>query len=118
MSLLSVQGPNGFARDLNGNLFVLQSTGEVDEVPFTNGSYGAPAAIGSGYPNSRGIAVDSHGDVFVANGNNVSEIPYSNGSYGISIDLNLPFINTQAVATDGNGRLYVVDSANIWLVAP
>jgi hypothetical protein len=72
------------AADGGGDLFIVAATGVV-EVPREGTGYGAPATlpfIGLNGPN--GVAVDSAGDVFVANnGNNlVLELPRAGTGYG------------------------------------
>jgi hypothetical protein len=122
--------PSGVAVDAARNVFVVASNppviqypvreigGGIYEIPFNNGTYGAPITIGPGF--SGGITVDITGNVFVADGANnaVDEIPFSNGSYGAPIVVGSGFSSPGAVAVDAHGRLYVVDTAGIWVLAP
>jgi len=77
-----LSGPIGV--DGAGDLFILAATGVV-ELPRTKTGYGVPATLPfSDLNGPSGIAVDSAGDVFVANSGNlqVLELPRAGTGYG------------------------------------
>jgi hypothetical protein len=136
-----LRGPSGMAVDANGDLFiadtgnnvireVVQATGTIITVAGTGtaGYSGDGGAATSAQLNSPyGVAVDSSGDLFIADaGNNVIRevIPatgiiitvagtgkagYSgDGAAATSAQLNSPL----GVAVDSSGNLYVADTGN------
>lgn len=105
----------GVAVDANGNVFVSDSgNNEVDEIPYSGGTYGAPVSVGSGFNGPAGIALDANGDVFVADSRNnrVKEIPYSGGAYGTPVTVGPTYYNVSGVAVDANGDVFVADYNN------
>ncbi len=125
--------PSGVAVDAAGNVYVADAgrvavphypavPGSVTKIPYSNGSYGPPVSVGSGFTQSTGVAVDAAGNVYVAqqgstlplpvvNGD-VMEIPYSNGSYGAPVSIGSGFTYPSGVAVDAAGNVYVVDYGN------
>ena len=63
---------------------------------------------------SEGIAVDSHGNLFLSNASTVWEIPYSNGSYGPAVDFLPPnnSISAYGIATDSHDNIFISDINN------
>jgi DNA-binding beta-propeller fold protein YncE len=88
--------------------------------PFSNGSYGAPVALGSGFPYPQAVAVDTAGNVFVADkyNNALREIPFANGSYGAPVTVGSGFHFPHSVALDSLGRVYAGDIAAISVFLP
>jgi sugar lactone lactonase YvrE len=113
------EGCSGIAADAHHNVFVA-SNGGVYEFPVSGGSYGAPITLDAGSGNVGGVAVDTNGNVFVADTTNnaVKEIPFSGGSYGNPIALGSGLKAPKSVAVDKDGRLYVLDSEYIWRLSP
>src|SRR6185437_15594134 len=86
--------PEGVALDAGGDVFVSDTLNEaLKEIPFNDGSYGAPitvasdlspSATGSPLPGIAGLAVDTKGNVFVADERNnaVWEVPLNGSAYG------------------------------------
>jgi sugar lactone lactonase YvrE len=110
-----VTGPPGIAADRTGNVFVTNTgNGTVQEVPFTNGTFGAPVTIASGFSQPFGLAVDAADNVFVADSGNstLSEIAFQSGVYAAPVALGSGFHNPTGVALDAAGNLFVADSGN------
>jgi sugar lactone lactonase YvrE len=63
--------PYDLAVDGNGNIFVADYFVGLQEIPLINGVYGAPISIGSGYNRAQGVAVDTHGQVYVVDSGNI-----------------------------------------------
>jgi sugar lactone lactonase YvrE len=104
------------AVDASGNVYVSDSSGAIYEMEAVNGVL--PAApvtrtLGSGFSNPQGVAVDAHGDVFVADLGNgsVKEIVAVDGV--ISALPSIRTLNTGAfpygVAVDANGDVFFSD---------
>lgn len=69
---------------------------------------GTPKAIGTAFQTPAGIAVDSSGDVYVADpgAGTVQEYPAGGGTpVGVGTDLNVPV----SVAVDGAGNVYILN---------
>jgi len=108
--------PRGVAMDALGDVFVADTgNSAVEEIPYSNGSYGDAVALGSGFRNPEAVALDSNGDVFVADSSNgaVKEIPYSNGSYGAPVTLASGFNVPAGIAVDAHGNVFVVTLSGV-----
>lgn len=117
--------PWRLAVDSSGNVFVVdydngKGGGDVEELPFSKGSYGSPVVIGSGLQAPEGVAVDAYDDIYVADQlkTALEEIPYTNGTYGAPIAVGSGLNNPSNVAVDGMGLVYVIDMGEIWQLAP
>jgi sugar lactone lactonase YvrE len=109
------QNPEGVAVDAAGNVYVADTyNNAVKKIPYSNGSYGVPVTLGSGFSYPTAVAVDAAGNVYVADpGNNaVTEIPYSNGSYGTPVTIGSGFSYPSGVAVDAAGNVFVADTGN------
>ena len=72
---------------------------------------GATTTLGSGFNNPRGVAVDSAGNVYVADtGNNAVKRIAAVG--GAITTLGSGFYNPTGVAVDSAGNVYVADTGN------
>jgi hypothetical protein len=60
--------PTGVAVHANGNVFVAQYSG-VAEMPRSNGTYGMPVAIGSGFFEPLAVAMGRNGRLYVLDAN-------------------------------------------------
>jgi len=107
--------PTGVATDLNGNVYVADSTGNRVLVGASSGTTLTPLITGLSSPAQ--VAVDNAGNVYVANtgANNVIETNSSGtllatitGSTLMSTSLSGP----KGVAVDPYGNLYVADTGN------
>lgn len=119
-----LNGPTGVAVDGVGNLYI-GDTGKVIEIPFLNGALAASqqTAIASGLGNGNlSLAVDSMGDVFVADQQKaqVVEIPNPETTLMLS-GLPFPVLGSgagfkapSAIAADSSGNVWVADGANLW----
>ncbi|HVW71466.1 MAG TPA: hypothetical protein VHB68_20970 [Steroidobacteraceae bacterium] len=114
--------PGGVAVDAHGNVFLTDTVADaVEEIPYSNGSYGSPVTLGSGFfGRPFGITVDLNGNLFVTDtvNNIVAKIPYSNGSYGTPVIVGpTPLFNSpEGVAVDTSGNVFVADTGNntVW----
>jgi hypothetical protein len=70
--------------------------------------------LSSGFSFPQGIAVDTNGDVLVADTSHsaVKEIPFSGGAYGAPVILGSGFSFPGGVAVDANGDVFVADTNN------
>jgi len=80
-------------------------------------SNNTPVALGSGFSNPAGVAVDGIGDVFVADtyNNAVKKMVAVNGGIPASptiLTLGSGFSNPVGVAVDGSGNVFVADDGN------
>ena len=127
-------GPYGVAVDSAGNLFVadyysstirkVTSTGRVTTLAGSAGSYGSADGTGSAaqFYGPRGVALDSAGNVFVADcyNNTIRKVSaagvvttignvasITGGADGLGRGAN--FVNPSGIAVDRSGTLYVVD---------
>jgi len=118
--------PSGVAVDANGNVFVADyATNLVEEIVAGTGGAAAGTVnssstviqVGSGFSRPEGVAVDAHGNVFVADsGNNrVKEIVAgtngaATGTVNASsqvIQVGATFTNSHGVAVDASGDVFV-----------
>jgi len=74
----------------------------------------AVTALGGGFSDSFGVAVDAGGNVYVANylGNSVTEMPAGCASSSCVTTLGGGFSNPTGLAVDGSGNVYVADSGH------
>jgi len=121
-----LNAPTGVAVDGVGNVYVADSgNSQIVEIPVVNGVLSTAAQItlvssstsiaGSKLSKPAGIAVDSLGNLYIADGGNkrVVYLPYV-GSWDLSLALSLGagMSSPSAVAVDSSGNLYVADSGN------
>jgi hypothetical protein len=59
------------AVDANGNVFVADWSSYITEIPHGQSGYGTPVHFGSGINIGTGIAVDSQGQIYVVDQNQV-----------------------------------------------
>lgn len=93
---------------------VLLAAGGTNACAQTASFSNAIQVLGSGFNTPSGVAVDSNGNVFVADTQNglVKEIPYSAGSYGTPVPLGSGFVSPRGVAVDASGNVFVTDIYN------
>ncbi len=106
--------PLGIAQDGAGNLYV-SAPGWAYKVPRIGTGYGTPVIIATSLSTPMGIAVDSSGDVFIADTVNdrVFELPWTGSGYGSQITiLGAGLHNPYSIALDGTGNLYIADTSN------
>ena len=107
--------PTSVAVDGAGNLYVGDvHTGQVIEVPYTNGAYGTPKALISGLRGTSGLTLDSNGNLYVADSGNGRVLLLSGagnlGDGSIVSAVATGFTTPIALALDASGNLYVSDS--------
>ena len=103
--------------DNNGNVIAtayLQGSGIGPQINFLPATQ---SALGSGYYNPMGVAVDSSGDVYVADETHgeIKEVLAVNGRIPSSPTINILASGLsfpQGVAVDGAGNVYVTDTEN------
>ena len=62
----------GVAVDAGGNVFVGDTdTQQVTEIPYTQGRYGTPVSLGSGFSFPEGVRGDKYGRVYAVDRNNI-----------------------------------------------
>ena len=125
--------PSGVALDSVGDLFIVDpwtgtvrevnaSTGIISRVAGVAGGGGGGGYSGDGGPATdaalywpTGIAVDSSGDLFIADSDNnaVREVSGSTGTITtVAGGLSGPGIYARGVAVDGSGNLFIADGGN------
>jgi sugar lactone lactonase YvrE len=112
--ILPLGAGNGIAVDSTKNVYIAGNP--VVELPWTSTGYGSPTTLPfSVLGNPYGIAVDSAGDVFVADlGNNrVVELPKTSTGYGSQSTLPINGLNIPlGVAVNSSGDVFVGDFNN------
>jgi len=116
------------AVDSSGNIYYADSSGALYKLPVTTAAtssspavYSAtPVSFGSGYTNVVGVAIDSTGNLYVADGgaSTIYEIPYETTANGSALNPSDQFIvaagvnisNTPAVGD--TGTLYFADQGS------
>lgn len=102
--------PTGLVVDSSENVYVALNNATVEE--FNSG--GSSALTILGFNNPDGLALDSTGDLFVADtGNKTVEefpVPTPFQSPSVLIDPNNVLVSPVGVAVDSTGEIYVVDS--------
>jgi hypothetical protein len=126
-AVASITNPTDIALDASGNLYATsENLGTVQEVHAVGGVIPASPTVtpvGSGFTQPEGIAVDSSGNVFVADGmsNAIHGVVYEvapNGSTS-TIATGYPFGGSGGLALDSSGNVYVGGYAELYeIVAP
>jgi sugar lactone lactonase YvrE len=118
-----LNGPFGIAVDTQGNLYITEdgvgeSVNDVIKETLVSTPYGntyTPSVLPtSGLNTPYGIAVDTHGNVYIADGDNdriVKETP-SGSSYIQSTVPTSPLSIPMGVAVDTHGNVYIADLGN------
>ncbi len=111
--------PHGIAVDSAENVFFLAATSgsaaELMKIPFVSGSYSASfVTVDSTLYSPYGIAIDTNGNIYVADSNNtgtstpVYEYVLSSGTYAARTQLfTTPYGGGAPMALDGAGNLYL-----------
>ncbi len=115
-TILPVGGtPEYLSLDRAGNLYVVTTEpATLQMFPLiSNGLYGAPVTISTGFQNPWGVAVDSSGNIYVSDhtANEIYKLAPTNGYYVQSTyysGVNQP----AGMAIDSNNNLYVADRGN------
>lgn len=116
--------PDGVAVDANGNVYVSAQTyvssAYVSEVykftPGTGGTYTQSTVVGTGLNSASGVAVDSSGNVYIADGGNtrVLKETLSGGTYTQSVVVDDSAFNwldgATGLAVDSNGDVFVTNT--------
>jgi sugar lactone lactonase YvrE len=109
----STDAPYAVAVDAQGNLYyTLSFDNEVVKISPDSAQSTLPL---TGLGNPEGLAVDSHGDVFVAdylNNRIVEAIPSGNSYTQTVVPVTRTLSLPEAVAVDGSGNLYISDTYN------
>ncbi len=121
-----LSGPTGVAVDGAGNLFVADTgNNQIVENPVVKGALSASAQVtvisssatlaGSALKKPAGIAVDSLGNLYIADSGNkrVVYVPYV-GSWNVSFaqTLGSGMSSPSAITVDASGNVYVADAGN------
>ena len=128
-----IVGPGGVAVDSRGDVYVTSANGDTPVYELVAGSNGNPpgtvsptsqvVSVGSSFAAPFGVAVDSQGDVFVADSfNNVVDevVAGTNGnapgmvsSTSQVVPVGSGFNSPLGVAVDGSGNVFVGDQGNV-----
>ncbi|MGA9021718.1 MAG: choice-of-anchor D domain-containing protein [Terracidiphilus sp.] len=112
---------NDVKADPNGDVFVANTYAHsILELPRSGSGFGAQVTVAAniqgGVGQPQGIALDSYGNIYVADAhigtgtNNVYEIPYTGSSYGAPVNIPITGVtDPYEVAVDGAGNLYEAD---------
>ena len=101
-ALVSTGNPIGVALDAAGSVYYLDGAGKnVVQIPWTNGVYGAPATVMSGFTSPQALAVDSSGSIYVTDpgANAVVKLDVTDPSYA---PMSLNFAPTNVGGTSGD----------------
>jgi hypothetical protein len=109
--------PQGIAVNGTGNVFVADTgNGRLVELPKTTTGYGPQTTLVGNLPHAHGIAVDSAGDLFIANGyptKSVVELPWTGTGYGAQKTLPVSDSNNpEGVAVDSAGDVFVANGGS------
>jgi sugar lactone lactonase YvrE len=132
-----LNGPAGLALDSSGNLYIADAgnnvirevSGGVITTIAGNGSLGAGCANGPATSaplnTPSGLAVDSHGNLYIADTEDYCVRKVSNGTITTVAGTGVPFYSgdngqavnaaigfAESVAVDSNGNLYIADAGN------
>lgn len=113
-TVYSVVEPWGVALDKSSNLYVggYGGTDSVFELSLASG-YSVPTTLGSGFSYPANVAVDKHGDVFVADsGNSAIKEILAAGGFTTVKTLGSGFNHPLGVALDAIGDVFVADTSN------
>jgi sugar lactone lactonase YvrE len=100
-----LNGPDGFAIDTSGNLYVANWGGGTGNNVLKITPYGAVSVFASGFSAPDGLAFDTDGNIYVSNyGSGIINKVSPSGNSTVFAS---GFINPSALAFDGQGNLYV-----------
>ena len=117
------KGLAGVALDLSGNVYVTDGYSKVFEIVATSGkisSTSTVSALGNGWNFPNGIAVDAHGNIFVADTGNhaIKELDWGESGgivhikYLFTETVSTRFVSPMGLAFDSRGDLFVSDQAS------
>jgi sugar lactone lactonase YvrE len=121
-----LKAPNGVAVDGAGNVYVADTgNSQIVEIPVVNGALSTSAqttlissstvVAGSALSNPAGIAVDSLGNLYIADSGNkrVVYVPYADSLVlSFATTLGSGMSSPSAITVDASGNVYVADEGN------
>jgi len=100
----------GLAADAAGNVYftaVVNGVNGIWKIPA--GGSGSVTAVGSGFTNPKGLAIDGAGNLYITDGGFIKKMPPGGGT---AVNVASGLTNPYGLAVDAMGNIYVADPTN------